>query len=118
MAAGYSHSLGLKADGSLRAWGNNSWGQSNVPTPNTGFVAVEGGTLHSLALKAFPADLDCNGIVDFDDINPFILALADPAAYSAQYPRCHLLNGDCDGNGYVDFDDINPFIVLLSGFCD
>ncbi len=60
-------------------------------------------------------DLDCDGDVDFGDINPFILALSDPAGYAAAYPQCHLLNGDCDGDGDVDFDDINAFVALLSG---
>ncbi len=62
-----------------------------------------------------PGDLNCDGIVDFDDINPFILALSDPVAYQAAYPNCTVQNGDCNGDTYVDFDDINPFIVILSG---
>jgi hypothetical protein len=60
-------------------------------------------------------DLDCNGWVDFEDINPFVLAIADPVAYQTAYPDCNFLNGDCNGDGIVDFDDINPFVVLLSG---
>jgi len=37
--------------GSIVAWGYNLYGQSNIPSPNTGFVAVAGGGYHSLALK-------------------------------------------------------------------
>jgi Flp pilus assembly protein TadD len=59
-------------------------------------------------------DLNCDGVVNFDDINPFVLALSDPVAYAAQYPNCDLLNGDCDGDGDVDFDDISAFVALLS----
>ena len=62
-----------------------------------------------------PGDLDCSGAVDFDDIDPFVLALTGPEAYAAQYPNCPWLNGDCDGNGTVDFDDIDPFVALLGG---
>jgi 1,4-alpha-glucan branching enzyme len=62
-----------------------------------------------------PGDLTCDGIVDFDDINPFVLAISDPAAYQLAYPTCNILNGDCNGDGLVDFDDINPFVALLSG---
>jgi alpha-tubulin suppressor-like RCC1 family protein len=40
VAAGGYHSLGLKNDGSVVAWGDNSDGQCDVPAPNTGFVAV------------------------------------------------------------------------------
>ena len=39
VAAGHSHSLGLKADGSLVAWGYNWDGQCDVPAPNSGLVA-------------------------------------------------------------------------------
>ncbi len=60
-------------------------------------------------------DLNCDGAVDFGDINPFVLALSDPAGYAAQYANCNILNGDCDNDGDVDFDDINPFVALLSG---
>jgi hypothetical protein len=60
-------------------------------------------------------DMNCDGVVDFDDINPFVLALSNPNAWQAAYPECYLLNGDCNGDGVVDFDDINPFVAILSG---
>ncbi len=60
-------------------------------------------------------DLDCDGAVGFSDINPFVLALSNPAAYAAAYPDCDLQNGDIDGDGVVGFGDINPFVALLSG---
>ena len=52
MAAGSGHSLGLKSDGSIVAWGQNDYGQCDVPAPNSGFVAVAGGWYHSLGLKS------------------------------------------------------------------
>ncbi len=33
-------------------------------------------------------DLNCDGLVDFKDINPFILALTNPAQYAIEYPSC------------------------------
>lgn len=59
-------------------------------------------------------DLNCDGKVDFDDIDPFVLALTNKAAYIAKYPKCLWLNGDCNGDGTVDFDDIDPFVGLLT----
>ena len=33
------------------AWGSNGWGQCNIPSPNTGFIAISAGDNHSLGLK-------------------------------------------------------------------
>jgi len=69
----------------------------------------------TLCTVVTPGDLNCDGVVNFDDINPFVLALSDPAAYQIAYPDCNILNADCDGDGDVDFDDINSFVAILSG---
>jgi len=52
VAGGGDHSLALKSDGSIVAWGHNYSGQCDVPAPNTGFVAVAAGWGHSLGLKS------------------------------------------------------------------
>jgi hypothetical protein len=63
-------------------------------------------------------DLNCDGHVDFDDINAFVLALVSHAQYVARYPDCRWENADCNRDGYVDFDDINPFVAcLVAGDC-
>jgi hypothetical protein len=116
IAAGCEYSLGLKADGSIVAWGLNDYGQCSVPAPNTGFVAVGAGKLHSLGLKAdILGDLNCDGVLDFDDINPFVLAISSHTQYQEAFPDCYWRYADCNGDGYVDFDDINPFVAILSG---
>ncbi len=74
---------------------------------------LPGGNTEARFLLTSPGDLDCDGDVDFDDIEPFVLALSDAAAYEAAYPGCPLPNADADGDGDVDFDDINPFVALL-----
>jgi hypothetical protein len=65
-----------------------------------------------------PGDLNCDGVVDFDDISPFVAALASRQGYEARYPLCNWLNGDVDANGDVNFDDISPFVkCLVHGGC-
>ncbi len=61
-----------------------------------------------------PGDLNCDGSVNFGDINPFVLRLSNPAAYTAAFPGCSDANGDINGNGSVGFEDINPFVALLT----
>jgi hypothetical protein len=59
-------------------------------------------------------DVNCDRVVDFFDIDPFLLALFDAPAYAAQYPYCDMLTvADTDGNGSVDFFDIDPFLECL-----
>jgi hypothetical protein len=49
-------------------------------------------------------DVNDDGVVNFDDINPFVMILA-----SGEYDPVADINQD----GEVNFDDINPFIELL-----
>ncbi|TWT45977.1 hypothetical protein RAS1_24130 [Phycisphaerae bacterium RAS1] len=60
-------------------------------------------------------DADCDGVANVLDINPFVLALIDPAGYRAAYPECNIMACDIDGNGAVEVLDINPFVALLLG---
>ncbi len=62
-----------------------------------------------------PGDLNCDGVVDFGDINPFVLRLVDPVGYPAQHPGCIDENADVNGDQSVDFGDINAFVALLTG---
>ncbi len=68
------------------------------------------------AINIFPlGDMNCDGVVNFADINPFVLALSDPAGYMQQFPTCNINLADVNRDGVVDFADINPFVALLSG---
>lgn len=60
-------------------------------------------------------DLNCDGEVNFADINPFVLALGGYDGYHADFPNCDMNLADCNGDGTVDFGDINPFVDLLNG---
>ncbi|MBL8880773.1 MAG: right-handed parallel beta-helix repeat-containing protein, partial [Phycisphaerales bacterium] len=68
--------------------------------------------------EARRGDLDCNGVVNNFDIDPFVLALTDPAAYEAAFPDCNINNADVNDDGLVNNFDINPFVLCLSaGVC-
>lgn len=52
LAAGDSHCLALRRDGTVIAWGRNSQGQTNVPSDLTNAVSIAAGATHSLALRS------------------------------------------------------------------
>lgn len=54
-------------------------------------------------------DCNCDGQIDFGDINPFVLALSEGV-----YCDGTGYNADLDENGSVGFEDINPFVALLT----
>jgi hypothetical protein len=59
-------------------------------------------------------DSNCDGSVNFFDIDPFIAAVFDPIAYQVANPNCNLLcNNDNNQDGSVDFFDIDPFLTCL-----
>jgi len=51
VAAGYAHSLALRADGTVIAWGSSDIGATNVPADLMNVVAVAAGFWHGLALR-------------------------------------------------------------------
>ena len=116
IAAGWYHSLGVRSDGSIVAWGRNDYGQCDVPSPNQDFVAVAGGWPHSLGLKYMPPptgaccigdgcvttnEYECTaagGVYMGDDIDCADVDCPDPCP------------GDANGDGKVNIDDI--FFIL------
>lgn len=50
VSAGGYHTLGLRQNGTVIAWGADSIGQTNVPNGLTNVIAISGGGSHSLAL--------------------------------------------------------------------
>ena len=62
-----------------------------------------------------PGDLNCDGAINAFDIDPFVLALTDPAGYAMAYPDCDHMLADINGDGTVNSFDIDPFVELLAG---
>lgn len=87
-----------------------------------GSPALLAGDLYSLGadgLVAFAAtadgDVNCDAAFNNFDIDPFVLALLDAAAYAGAYPGCDILHADVDGDGFVTNFDIDPFVARLVG---
>jgi hypothetical protein len=89
---------------------------SGLETPAAGVVwNLNGSVAIFNSLPVDIGDLNCDGVTDFADINPFVLRLSNPTEYFNAYPGCPILNGDINTDGSVDFGDINPFVALLTG---
>jgi hypothetical protein len=58
-------------------------------------------------------DVNCDGVVDFYDIDAFVAALSGPDAYVAAYPACNWLLADANEDQLVDFFDIDTFVAIL-----
>jgi hypothetical protein len=64
----------------------------------------------------FPrGDVNCDGVVNGYDIDPFVLALTDPDAYAEAFPDCDIRLADVNDDGVVNGYDIDPFVMLLVG---
>jgi 6-phosphogluconolactonase (cycloisomerase 2 family) len=97
------YSFTLHADGSFTQHGPITWTDGIAP--------------RSIAVwkpSVLAGDLNCDGSVNFGDINPFVLILTDPLGWQIAYPTCPPANGDINADGTVGFGDINPFVALLT----
>jgi hypothetical protein len=67
-------------------------------------------------------DMQGDWAVGFPDINPFVAALSDPAAYAQMLPGLEgsmIYHGDANCDEVFDFADINPFVArVTTGNCD
>jgi hypothetical protein len=61
-------------------------------------------------VSALVGDVNCDGTLDFRDINPFVAVLSGPTGV----PGCPTSNADINQDGSVDFADINPFVDLMT----
>lgn len=58
-------------------------------------------------------DMNCDGVIDGQDVQGFVLALIDPAGYASTYPDCTFLNADVNLDGATDLQDLDGFVQLL-----
>lgn len=65
-------------------------------------------------IGAPPGDMNCDGIVNNFDIDPFVMALVDADVYAANFPNCDRSRADINGDGAVDNFDIDPFVQVLT----
>jgi hypothetical protein len=89
--------------GYLRA-GNNWW------------MAIDDVKVEAVPITWVKGDANGNGVTNFDDIDPFILALINAEEFANTYPSVTPnVQLDFNGDGLFNFDDIDAFINVLIG---
>lgn len=113
IAAGANHSLLLRADGTVVAWGDNSKGQSTVPTGLNDVIAIAAGDQHSLALKSDGTVIGWgsneNGQIDI----PAVLATGKVVAIAAG--RAHSVAVTNNGKVVVWGDNTHNLQTIPNG---
>ncbi|MCC7407907.1 MAG: PQQ-dependent sugar dehydrogenase [Phycisphaeraceae bacterium] len=71
------------------------------------------GMIRTLGFIPNPGDFNGDGLINVQDINPFVLAMSNPSAFEAQHPDLPLAYLDLTGDGVIDVQDINPFVQEL-----
>lgn len=62
-------------------------------------------------------DMNCDGEMNFADIDRFVEALGYPGGVGWPHLDCVWRQGDMDGNSAVNFADIDGFVAALSAPC-
>jgi hypothetical protein len=92
-----------------------TWAASLVVSDRAADLAAASAIVVRSASCACHPDLNCDGVVDAMDEEPFALAMSDPAAYAQAYPNCDIDQADTDCDGDIDFDDFDRLLCLISG---
>ena len=65
-------------------------------------------------IRSLRGDLNCDGLINFGDIDPFVMALTMPGDYFATYPDCNIEMADTNFDGLINNGDIDPFVALIT----
>jgi endonuclease I len=101
------------APGSYQSTYTLSVSDEELPGATAGTPLLLMLTAELVPTAGLAGDMDCSGIANVADIDPFVLALTDQTAYEATFSGCRWLNADCDGDGQVDGADIQAFVSIL-----
>lgn len=126
--------LGVDADGNV-VWNNVPGGafsgksRTDVAKTTCGQVVLAwqqgpGGAEDIVAQNVLPdgsfgpapvllGDMNCDGITNNFDIDPFVLAIIEPATYQQTYPCCDILAGDILHDNATNNFDIDPFVLCI-----
>jgi len=66
-----------------------------------------------LTARATGGDVNCDAVRNLADVDAFVLAVLDPAAFTTTYPGCAIAGADLNHDGNVDGLDISALLCAL-----
>ena len=91
-------------------WNEDSWPDLAVPCQNLGNTTLASVLIQVSHIKG---DMNCDGVVNLLDLNAFVTAILDQAAFVAANPGCHLENADFTNEGLYDGRDVRMMVARL-----
>ena len=62
-----------------------------------------------------PGDLNCDGLVNLNDVAPWAEAALNPTAYVAAFPNCDITLADLNADGRIDGRDVRGLVSAILG---
>lgn len=118
IAANYNRVLEGTEPGLVAYYKLDEGESTTVINSVTGGVANLSGApawLVGVPCPCLKGDANCDGEINFFDIDPFIMALFDRTAYATLFCGADECTIDMDCSGEVNFFDIDPFVGSLFG---
>lgn len=101
-------------DPNMTKQSNVMWLRFGTFGDNDWWFAIDDIEVRAEPIVILLGDADGSGVINFDDLDPFVDALFFPGTYAQNYPNIDpdvVLDMNCDGK--LTFDDLDPFVDLL-----
>jgi hypothetical protein len=102
-------------DGSRSIYGIDA--DPGIPAPPAAYEVdlIDGPMGEGATIRVVPlGDLNCDGLVNNSDVDPFVLALTNPTEYAAAHPGCDIWGADANRDGAINNFDVDAFVALLT----
>jgi hypothetical protein len=87
---------------------------AGLTPPDNDQIEYGTGMYLAIAPRTIKGDLNCDCVVGFSDVDPFVQALLDPLGYAAAHPNCGIANADVNLDTNVDGADVAGFVDLVA----
>jgi len=58
-------------------------------------------------------DMNCDGLIDLNDVPAWVTAVLNPTAYLSTFPACDITLGDLNADGHIDGRDVRGLVTAI-----